>query len=781
MKVGILRWQIALLVVVFVHLVSGLCLLKLRIDNAPDVYYTPGSPAVEIRDRLRASFPTDETMIVAFVGDDLYEASRLRQLHDFGERLKQHPLIERVSSITSIERISATPDGFTVGPLVDVETLDGRTPAGILRAVVADRFAPGTLAARDGKLLAAVVQPKLLVDSAQRQTVKLAVLGAVKAAGLEDRFRGDAGPISMDVAQLQSVIDDTLRFVPITMALAMGLMWWVVGRWRPMVIGAVAMSTVIAPTLAAIALSGQPYTMVSAMLPSLLAAYTSATLIHLYASIQRGHAAHLSRGRSLDQALANGLKPGMFNVMTTSAGLLSLVFVPMPPIQVFGVAGCVGTVFVFLTVFLLVPSFLRHWDSRRWPIATSGLGRFGRLAPRLAIFSMRHARAVIAGFVVSVLVAAPLALRVEAESDIRAFFKADHPVSASTRLIESRLSGISTLEILLEGEGPDSLLDLERMRAIRALQSWLETLPAIDRSVSFVDHIEEMHFAMNDEDPAFRVLPTNKRLLQQYLLVYDGRDLYDLIDRPYAKARILLALNVHGAKALGVQVEKIQARLVAQPLPGLRAEVGGYGRLFSDQSAMLIDGQAMSFASAFGQIFIFMLVLWRSVAATGICMLPNLAPLYFVFVIMGALGIHLDTATVLIAGIVLGITVDDTIHLFHGWRHRRQSGMAATWSVARTFKSSGSAVMAISVLLISQFLLLATSSFQPTANFGLMTAVGLLSGQIFELMLTPALLLAWARWSSRGRLNRALGEPTMLMKDWDREPVGRVNQPSKEP
>lgn len=89
--------------------------------------------------------------------------------------------------------------------------------------------------------------------------------------------------------------------------------------------------------------------------------------------------------------------------------------------------------------------------------------------------------------------------------------------------------------------------------------------------------------------------------------------------------------------------------------------------------------------------------------------------------------------------------------------------------------------MAISVLLISQFLLLATSSFQPTANFGLMTAVGLLSGQIFELMLTPALLLAWARWSSRGRLNRALGEPTMLMKDWDREPVGRVNQPSKEP
>ena len=180
---------------------------------------------------------------------------------------------------------------------------------------------------------------------------------------------------------------------------------------------------------------------------------------------------------------------------------------------------------------------------------------------------------------------------------------------------------------------------------------------------------------------------------------------------------------------------------------------------------MLIDGQAMSFASAFGQIFIFMWVLWRSVAAAGICILPNLAPLYFVFVIMGALGIHLDTATVLIAGIVLGITVDDTIHLFHGWRHRREAGMSIAWAVARTFKSSGSAVMAISVLLISQFLLLSTSSFQPTANFGLMTAVGLLSGQIFELVLTPALLLAWTRWSSRSRLNRTLGESTVFLQD----------------
>jgi len=141
MKMPILSWQVALCLVLLVHLVSALLITKLRIDNAPDVYYTPGSPAVVIRDKLRASFPTDELMIVAFQGDDLYQPDFLRRLHGFGLKLEQHPLIDRVSSITSIERISATSDGFSVGPLVDVDTLNRRKPADIFRAVMADRFA----------------------------------------------------------------------------------------------------------------------------------------------------------------------------------------------------------------------------------------------------------------------------------------------------------------------------------------------------------------------------------------------------------------------------------------------------------------------------------------------------------------------------------------------------------------------------------------------------------------------------------------------------------------
>jgi hypothetical protein len=111
-------------------------------------------------------------------------------------------------------------------------------------------------------------------------------------------------------------------------------------------------------------------------------------------------------------------------------------------------------------------------------------------------------------------------------------------------------------------------------------------------------------------------------------------------------------------------------------------------------------------------------------------------------------------ATVMIASVILGITVDDTIHLYHGYRERLKKGYSPVFAIARSFESSGRAVLATSVLLVAQFGLLATSSFIPTANFGLMTAVGLLVGQMFELLLLPALLLIRHGRSGKHRASR---------------------------
>lgn len=740
-SVRLLPWPIALVIIVVLHGLGAWGALGLKFNNSIEVYYPSDSPAVQLRAELRRDFPTDEALTILLRGPDIYGAGFLQRLAQVVQQLGRHPLVDRVTTVTSTEKVSATEDGFSVGWLVDPAQLESSSAEDRRARVLADRFAPGTVASRDGRYLAVVVRPKLLDQTAQRQALKAAALAEIARAGLGDHVVADAGPVTMDVAQLESILSDTAAFVPFTVALSLGLLWWVVGRWRPVAAGAVAMSTVVLPTVGAVAAADQPYTMATAILPSLLSAYTMATLLHFYAGVQRAYAAGLGRADAIDRALAETRRPGLYNVLTTGAGLLSLLLVPIPPVRVFGVAGAVGTALVFIVVFVLLPPLLRRWDGPAWPRSESGMGRLGRLSLRLALVSLRRPMVVLGAAAALGLAGIPALMKVEVESDVTAFFAPSHEVTRHMRLVEGKLSGVNSLEISLRGQGRDSLQRVEVLRAMRELQDWIGQLPEVDRTVSMADLAEEMHWAMNGEKPQFRTLPGDDRLLKQYLLVYDGRDLYEMVNRDFDHARIVVSLNVHGTQGIARVIEQIRQRVAARPLPGVAVNVGGQGRLFADQVNLLVSGQVNSFAGAFVQIFLLMWLLWRSLGAATICLLPNLAPLFFVFVLMGASGISLDLATVMIASLVLGITIDDTIHLYHSYLHRRRAGISPVFAIARSFESSGRAVLATSLLLISQFLLLASSSFVPTSNFGLMTAVGLAAGQCFELLLLPALLL----------------------------------------
>ncbi|MDA8257248.1 MAG: MMPL family transporter [Betaproteobacteria bacterium] len=731
---------LALAILIGLQLASLPFLINIHFNNAGDIYSPADAPIIQLRESLFREFPSDEALIALFEGDELFDPAFLGALDRVARKMEAHPSVDRVLTLTTIEHIDETDDGFEVALLVDPDDLTARTPAEWKARVLDDTLAPGTLVSKDGKAVALVVRPKVLKESLARRDIAIALAAAIRGEKLDAYQTATAGTVAQTVEELRSLLRDSATFIPLTVAIGLALMWWVVGRVRPMIIGGLAMSTVVAVSVAGIVVSGQPYTPITAMIPTLMAAYTTATLLHLYAAIQRARIALLSRPQRIARALSETFVPGLFNVLTTGAGLLSLLWVDIPPVQTFGLSGAIGTLMVFLVVFILVPPILLKWDTPRWPRRRSGLAHARHVAVAMAVFSLRNARAVLIGTLLLVLAAIPLAMQLKVESNLIKFFAPDHSISRSIERVGTKLSGVTTMEIVLDTPERDGLKHPATLARIKALQTWLEQQPEIDRSFSLVDVIEEMNRAFSGEDLGEQALPTNRKLVEQLLLVYDGNDLYELVNREFQRGRILLNLNVHGANEIGQVIERIEAHLRAQPIPGARTEMAGYGRLFSDQEDLIVDGQVKSFASAFLQILLLIALLFWSFRGALICLIPNLAPLFFIFVVMGATGIALDVATVLIAGIILGITVDDTIHLYHGYLHRIRKGVSPVFAIVRSIESSGRAVVAISIVLIAQFSLLALSDFRPTAHFGMLCAIGLLAGQVFELLLMPALL-----------------------------------------
>jgi uncharacterized protein len=731
---------LALAILLGLQLASLPFLLNIHFNNSGDIYSPADAPIMELRESLAREFPSDEALITLFEGDELFEPGFLGALDRVAKKLETHPSVDRVLTLTTIEHIDATDDGFEVALLVDPDDLTARTPAEWKARVLDDALAPGAIVSKDGQAVALVVRPKVLKESLARRDIAIALDAAIRAEKLDAYQTATAGTVAQTVEELHSIWRDSAVFIPLTIAIGLVLMWWVVGRVRPMIIGGLAMGTVVAVSVAGIVASGQPYTPITAMIPTLMAAYTTATLLHLYAAIQRARIALLTRPQRIARALSETFKPGLFNVLTTGAGLLSLLWVDIPPVQTFGLAGAIGTLMVFLVVFILVPPILLKWDTPRWPRRRSGLARARHVAAAIAVFSLRNSRAVLIGTLLLVLAAIPLAMQLKVESNLIEFFAPDHSISRSTDRVEKKLSGVTTMEIVLTGEARDSLKNPATLAQIKALQTWLEQQPEIDRSFSLVEVIEEMNRAFSGEDLGDDALPTNRRLVEQLLLIYDGKDLYELVNREFQRSRIALNLNVHGANEIGQVIERIEARLREQPIAGIHTEMAGFGKLFSDQEDRIVEGQIKSFSSAFLQILLLLALLFRSFRGALICLVPNLAPLFFIFVVMGATGIALDVATVLIAGVILGITVDDTIHLYHGYLHRIRRGVSPVFAIVRSVEASGRAVIAISIILIAQFSLLGWSDFRPTANFGMLCAVGLFAGQLFELLLMPALL-----------------------------------------
>jgi len=113
-----------------------------------------------------------------------------------------------------------------------------------------------------------------------------------------------------------------------------------------------------------------------------------------------------------------------------------------------------------------------------------------------------------------------------------------------------------------------------------------------------------------------------------------------------------------------------------------------------------------------------------------------------IFALMAVFGIWLDMATAMVASVAVGIALDDTIHILHGYMERRRAGCSDIWAIARTLRQRGRAVIGTTVILVAQFMLLAASGFQPTSIFGWLTAFGLLVALVFDLLVLPAILLA---------------------------------------
>ena len=94
-------------------------------------------------------------------------------------------------------------------------------------------------------------------------------------------------------------------------------------------------------------------------------------------------------------------------------------------------------------------------------------------------------------------------------------------------------------------------------------------------------------------------------------------------------------------------------------------------------------------------------------------MVPNLVPILFVMGFMSAFGIPVDLNNLLIGSIVIGIAVDDTIHILHHIRVHLARGESIEVALEHARVDAGKAVVSTSLILFFGYMTFIAGSIAP--------------------------------------------------------------------
>jgi predicted RND superfamily exporter protein len=144
-------------------------------------------------------------------------------------------------------------------------------------------------------------------------------------------------------------------------------------------------------------------------------------------------------------------------------------------------------------------------------------------------------------------------------------------------------------------------------------------------------------------------------------------------------------------------------------------------------------------------ITLLIIILFRSFSIYLATIIPNLIPLVITAGIMGFFKIPLKPSTIMIFGIALGITVNDTVLLLGKLKQKLKADprISKMDALMQALEESAMAMAYTSVILIFGFIMFIFSKFLGTQALGLLISITLVIGMFTNLILLPSLMLSF--------------------------------------
>ncbi|MBK7948200.1 MAG: MMPL family transporter [Deltaproteobacteria bacterium] len=788
-SLGLRRPALALVIAGCVALVLGLGALRVGTDTGYRAFLGAEHPAVEELERAVGRFGGGVPFAIVYrcAGEapcgSVFDANALAMAHALATRLAALPGVARVESPATsallVPEWLELPRARRIAP----EGVPAADVAELARRAQQDPVWSGQIVSADGKMGAILIQ---LADSAG--TTAETVVDAARVALREWEARGYrfalvGGPVEFVVAG-RDLDRQVQRLVPVIVAFVGGVLLLSFRRIAPSIVVLLTAGLALVCTIGLQGWLGWPRTSFFQVLPPLMLTVGVCYGIHVVSTYAEALSVRARDGSALsfgerEQLVATTLeqvaRPAFYTALTTAAGFASFYGSGLESLVRFGAIAAFGVMAAFAATFLLLPIALVRMPTR-WIAQSASHGAWVRLVGRVADLVARRRVAILVGTVAVTAFGLFGITRLSIDARFEEVYGEQSEVVRWSRAAAG-LRGGDTLEVVLElppGLAPTSI---EALRAVEGIER-LESLEGIARPLSILTplralnalvHTRPLDFSgpdvdgdadtvAGDETIASRSATRASQLLRlihaedpaaaEPFVALASRSAAerDANSEPGADARDGAALRISfqgeklpqdALRALVGQVER-EARALAPP--GARVVVTGPLAIVSRMIDEIRDTQIGSFGSALAMVAVLSALCLRSIPLAFVALIPTTIPVAITLGAMGFLGIPLDMGTTMVASVLLGLGVDEALHLLSGYRRGRAEGLSRERAMDAALREVGRALFTTAGALAAGFLVLFFVPWKSLSSFGLVTGVAIGASLAADLLILPAVM-----------------------------------------
>ncbi|MFB0515361.1 MAG: RND family transporter [Candidatus Neomarinimicrobiota bacterium] len=737
------RQSIGLAVVMSLILASGVWFLHIEDDIMKML--PEDIPSRIVWNEIEDQFGSTEPLLVSVgrEGQSIFSAEGMATVWDLTRALEDHPTVDEVRSLATMNRIDSDEGLLEVGDLIPHRDLNPEEIADIRDYLARNPDIGGMLVSKDECFAMLAVVPA--IGASDKELVR--AVAEVTNDGLQGGNGHTGGLPFVRGTLVKLVLWEIITLMCIALPVLVLILLINLRSLR----GLRMVLPVIGLSVGAMVgffgwmfkITGSDlfnFTLVNGSMPVILLTIATADSVHIMTRFFREVRQRRDVKASVAATMDVLMLPVFLTSATTIAGFISLVSAPLRAMIGYGITVSFGIAWAWYLSVTFLPSLM---SVSRWDLegrALRSAGTFERIIQRIGHYVLRKPWTVLITGGLIVLVSVIGIFMIHVEVNIINFFKPTAPIRQSMEFLDSHFYGTLNFAFKVEGD----LKEPEVLQGMQRIQRQLEQEPTVGNTFSLANIIAKLHRVVMDDSAQYEVIPDSREKVANLLTLYsmsgDPDDFSSLVNYDYQIGLITATVKMSATEELIAMVDRIHDYVTTHNSPALKISLSGFPVFMRDFMQVLIVSSLRSIGLSMILVIILAGIFFKSLRWGLLAVIPLSSAIALNFGLMGWLGIELSHVTALFTAIIIGVGVDFAVHFIAQYRNFLKSGVSRDEVSQVTINDVGYPILLNVAAVSVGFTALLFSEFVPLNYMGGLVIISMVSCAVGTLTLLATIV-----------------------------------------